>query len=146
MTFSLAFFVHGKPEPGGSKRGFLVNGHVNIVDANPKVRAWKEKVRAHAGRAMLEAGLEPIDAPVALWCTFWMRRPKSHFKKDGSIRPDAPVLHSMKPDGLKLRRPVEDAMSGVVYRDDARVAKGYEEKLYDTGNLEGVSVVVRGLP
>lgn len=120
---TIAFTVFGTPQTAGSKRGYVRGGRAIIVDDNKKSRPWKDGVAQVAGEAMVEKGLELLDGPVRVVFRFVMTRPKGHFKKDGTLSASgrrAPYP-AVKPDTVKLTRAVEDALSGVVYRDDARI-------------------------
>jgi Holliday junction resolvase RusA-like endonuclease len=127
----LSVFVPGIPQPGGSKRAFIVAGRANVVDANPKAKSWKSVV---ATSVASEWGCLPlIDTPIHVQFAFVMPRPKSHFrtgKHAGELRPDAPTWHASKPDVLKLSRSTEDALTGIVWRDDCLIASEVATKRY----------------
>ena len=138
----VTFTVHGTPVAGGSKRGFY-NQHtrrVIITDASDKARPWKALVHDAAAQAMTFRGddgtngyLPPLEGPIELEVVFWMPRPKSHFgtgKRAGILKPGAPGFHTVKPDTTKLLRLIEDSLTGVVWRDDAQVARQVALKLY----------------
>jgi Holliday junction resolvase RusA-like endonuclease len=65
------------------------------------------------------------------------------------LKASAPIAPPVKPDVLKLARAVEDAMSGIIYKDDAQIVT---ERLCDRyGILPGVAIqveeeVVAGVP
>jgi Holliday junction resolvase RusA-like endonuclease len=124
---SVAFTVYGQPAPAGSKRGLQRGGRVMVVDANPKARAWKAVVLDAAGQMMRGRAL--LEGPLLLELTFWMPRPKGHFGARG-LRPSAPAFPTVKPDVLKLARGVEDALTGVCYRDDAQIVTEILQKSY----------------
>jgi Holliday junction resolvase RusA-like endonuclease len=130
----IEFRVYGKPEPGGSKRH--VGGH-RIIDANPRVADWRLKVEQVAGEAM--NGCELLRGPLTASFVFTVTRPKSHYGAKG-LRASAPRFPIVKPDALKLARAVEDALSGVVYADDAQIVIGTQRKEY--GEQAGVHVHV----
>lgn len=137
----VSFFVVGHPEPAGSKRGFPRahrNGiHVAIVDANPKAKPWQYTVANVAMDKM--AGRELFEGAVGLAVVFTLRRPKGHFGVRG-LRPSAPAWPIVKPDCTKLLRAVEDALTGVVWRDDAQVVEQSVTKRY--GEPEGAHVAI----
>lgn len=138
----IKFEVHGKPEPRGSKRAFLINGHVRITDANKNSAGWMQDVARAAIRAVIEAGKhKPVFAgPVALVVEFTLKRPKSHYRADGTLKPGAPLPHTVKPDATKLLRGIEDAMAGIMWHDDAQVAAQSVLKGY--GDTPGAAVFV----
>lgn len=153
---ALSFFVAGHPSPGGSKtaqvlrdRGGgvrMVNGRPLVIyrDAAKRAPAWKEAVRGAAALAMCEG--PPLDGPLKLVLVFYMPRPKGHFRTNGELKPAAPAWPTVKPDCTKLVRPVEDAMTGIVWHDDAQVVVQGASKQYASGRGQaariGVSVLV----
>jgi Holliday junction resolvase RusA-like endonuclease len=151
LSAPVSFTVHGVAQPAGSKRGFYNknSGRVIITDDATKSRPWKALVSDAAIQAM--ATQEPdsegklLDGPLLLELTFWMPRPKGHYgsgKNAGKIRGSAPRFPTVKPDLLKLARAVEDALTGIVYRDDAQIATEVLQKAYG----EPARVEVRVVP
>ena len=69
------------------------------------------------------------DSPLNLEVDFYVPRPKGHFGKRG-LRLSAPAFPTVKPDATKLLRAVEDALTGIVWRDDAQVVEQHVSKLY----------------
>lgn len=125
MKTPISFFVHGIAKPAGSKRGFYIPKlkRVIITDANPNSKDWKLDVKAEARAAMPDG--EPLwNCPIAVKFTFFIQRPKGHFRTGKNahlLRDSAPAMPTSKPDLLKLARGVEDAMSGIIYQDDALI-------------------------
>lgn len=130
---ALAFTVHGTPQPAGSKRAFVMQGRARVVDANRKSAPWKERVAQVAGEIM--AGRPLLQGPLEVTLRFFVHRPKGHHGKKGLL-PSAPAFPTVKPDALKLARGVEDALSGVVYRDDAQIVIERLEKHYGPERVE----------
>lgn len=132
----MRFVVRGKPEPAGSKRGFVVAGHVNIVDANKKAKPWQVEVKAAAIEAAKSVGLLPYEGPVIAHFEFEYRRPASHYNSKGRLNAlGRRTIHKItKPDTLKLARAIEDALTGIVYRDDAQIVRELIEKRYGQEN------------
>jgi crossover junction endodeoxyribonuclease RusA len=126
----IAFTVRGKPEPGGSKKGFVIKGHVVIADANAKVKPWRKKVAAVAREKM--AGQALMEGPLEATFHFAMPRPKTVKRRD----------HTVRPDTTKLVRAVEDALTGVVYADDAQIVKQHASKFYALDEPQ-VTVVIK---
>lgn len=125
----LEFTVYGQPATAGSKRGFhnKTTGRITITDDNPRSRPWKAQVTDAAAQAMNGTAL--YDEPLILGLEFYIPRPKGHYGKRG-LRPSAPPSPAVKPDLLKLARAVEDALTGVVYRDDALIVREILDKFY----------------
>ena len=135
-------FVPGIPQPAGSKRGVPVRRKtgkmgVQILDANRKAKPWQAIV-AIIVRSKFRG--PPWRGPVSLTLTFTMPRPKSHYAKSHYrepkawlLKPSAPVFHTTRPDALKLARAVEDALTGVLYVDDAQIVLEALWKEYGSG-------------
>lgn len=136
-TDRVFFTVFGKPAPAGSKRHV---GGGRIVDASKRSTPWKAEIRQVAGRAM--EGRELLRGALVVRFEFIVARPKGHFGKKG-LRPSAPAYPTVKPDLLKLARAVEDALTGIVYHDDAQIA--YEVLCKKYGETEHVKVTVSAL-
>lgn len=142
----VSFTVYGVAQPAGSKRAFQ-NRHTHrivVVDDAKKSRPWKTDVAQAAGVAMVGRG-ELLDGPLLLELTFWMPRPKGHFgtgRNAGSVKGSAPRFPIVKPDVTKLVRAVEDALTAVVWRDDAQVVTQTAQKAYG----EPARVEVRVIP
>lgn len=124
----LAFTVYGTPQPAGSKTsGQRGDGTRFVRDSAKRSAPWKREVAQAAGAVVNGGGL--IDAPLALNVVFYVPRPKGHFGARG-LRPSAPVYPTTRPDVTKLLRAVEDACTGVVWRDDSQIVIQSAEKRY----------------
>ena len=55
-------------------------------------------------------------------------RPKSHFRKDGTLRPGVPVMP--RGDNKNLLSGLEDALNGIAYVDDGQIGKHIMERSY----------------
>lgn len=134
---ALAFVVHGTPQPAGSKRRVPIPGAgmagFRTIDDNRKAGPWKDQVAQRGGEAM--AGRPVFQGALALTLTFYRVRPKGHFGVRG-LRAGAPGYPTTKPDVTKLVRAVEDALTGVVWRDDAQVVDQNVRKRYGPERVE----------
>lgn len=147
MKEPVSFFVFGKPQPAGSKRAFCMRkggaftGRAIVTDANPKSRDWKTDVRREAERCFEG---EPWKAPIHLTLNFILSRPKNHYrtgKNAALLREDAPPYPVSKPDATKLCRGVEDALTGILWTDDALIVSQRITKAY--GAHQGVLIEMR---
>jgi Holliday junction resolvase RusA-like endonuclease len=98
-----------------------------VIDACKRNGSWRACVSAAAVGAMI--GKQPFLGPVSLEVLIFMPRIKSHYRR-GELKPDAPVWHEVRPDATKLLRAIEDAMTGIVWVDDAQVVRQHVEKRY----------------
>lgn len=121
--------VYGKAAPAGSKRAFMRPGMKQpiVVDANKAAKPWKQEVAA-AAREVYQGAL--LDGPLAVRFVFYRPRPQGHFKKDGTLKAEGEraIAPTARPDVLKLSRGVEDALTGVIWRDDAQIVTETLEK------------------
>jgi crossover junction endodeoxyribonuclease RusA len=138
----------GVPRPGGSKRA-LPNrrtGGLLVVDDSRHVKQWRQAVRVEAVRAAHAVGHEPFNGAVAVDMLFLMPRPVAHYhgrSLGGQLRPAARnLLPVARPDVLKLARAVEDALTGVIWRDDALIVTELLRKRFAEDRPPGVVVTV----
>jgi crossover junction endodeoxyribonuclease RusA len=138
----IRFDVRGLPQAQGSARAFIAGGRAMIATEANRPRsplgAWRTAIATEARAAMSDRGV--LEEPLALSVTFRMPRPKSHRGAKG-LKPSAPSHVATKPDIDKLLRAVLDALTGVVFRDDAQVAVLGASKQYDDGVI-GCSIRV----
>jgi Holliday junction resolvase RusA-like endonuclease len=125
----VSFIVYGRAVPGGSKTtGVRKDGTRYVRDDNAsRVAPWKGFVAREAALTMGEDA--PLQGPLAMFVVFHLSRPLSHFGRKG-LRPSAPARPIVRPDLTKLLRPLEDALKGIVWRDDSQVVMQYVEKRY----------------
>ena len=138
----IVFTVFGIAQSAGSKRGFARrrsdgSTFVSIVDDNPKSRDWKNAVTAAASQHYTG---DLLDCPIDLKLIFYRPRPLGHFGKRG-VRASAPAYPVSRPDVLKLARAVEDALTGVIYRDDSQIVT--ETLIKRFGEPSRVEIIVQ---
>lgn len=138
---NVTFRVPGIPQPRGSKRAMpnRAGGRPLMVDTNAKSKPWMAAIASAAQEAM--DGRDLMQGCVRLGVQLMFPRPKSHYRTGRNshlLRDDAPSRKASKPDCSKVLRAVEDAMSGVVYRDDAQIWCVQIQKLYTDGAAEAV--------
>lgn len=126
--------VYGRAQPAGSKRAFVNKrtGRAIVVDDAKGTKPWQQQV---AGAALDACAGEPIllDGPLVLVARFHLQRPKGHFRTGRNahlLRDAAPAYPMGKPDTTKLLRAVEDALTSIVWRDDAQVVYQVASKHY----------------
>jgi Holliday junction resolvase RusA-like endonuclease len=140
---SIAFEVFGRQSPQGSKQAQVIyrkgpdetpvpvtkNGRVLTVTRNdsPNLESWRGAV-ADAARKAYSGPL--LIGAMELEITFYRPRPKSHFNAAGKLKASAPKYPLPKPDNSKLRRAIEDSMTGVVYRDDSLIVNAHDYKRF----------------
>lgn len=143
----LRFFVPGIPKTAGSKRAFInpKTGRPIITDDNRKGKDWRASVQHFAREGM--QGRDPMTGALEVHFEFVMPRPKGHYGKGrhaGRLLDSAPRHPETRPDVLKMSRAVEDALTGIAWRDDAQIVEERLVKIY--GEQPGVLVVIREMP
>ena len=148
------FTVLGRPQPAGSKTAFVhpKTKRAIVVDAAKGSRPWKQEVAGAAQAALvgLTSGLAcdpPFGRdPVELTITFYRQRPKGDYgtgRNASALKPTANAYPISKPDTTKLLRAVEDALTSVLWSDDAQVVDQHVFKRY--GTPERAEITVRAL-
>jgi crossover junction endodeoxyribonuclease RusA len=109
-------------------------------ESNEKaLKPWRNDIRVAAFDAM--SGYPPWTGPVGLRAVFVFPRPKTHYRTGrnaGLVKATAPGWKTSAPDLDKLMRALGDAMSGIVYRDDAQIVDVALSKIF--GQTPGVMV------
>lgn len=117
------FDVYGNAGPQGSKRH--VGNGVMIESSKAKVKTWRSEVRA-AALAHRNSDLGLLDGCLIADMIFTFVRPAGHYgtgRNAGVLKASAPPRPAVKPDLSKIVRSTEDAMTGVLYRDDSRITE-----------------------
>lgn len=143
----ITFIVRGIPKPAGSKRGWAIKkggaytGRVAIMDACKGSKDWKQDVKQAALASAPEALLA---GPLIVLFNFLLPRPKGHYgtgKNASVLKLSAPKFPTGKPDVLKLARGVEDALTQVIWGDDAQIVSEIIAKNYSP--FPGVEITIR---
>ena len=139
---TIKIFVNGKPRTAGSKSAFVNKKTKKIIvaPAGKHQVAWMDTVRW----AFIRAGYNGkmlVEGPIHLVLNFTFLRPKSHYKKSGGLTKSARAYPTGKPDLSKLNRAVEDALTGLIWRDDSQVVQLNSEKRY--GLPEGCKIYIK---
>jgi Holliday junction resolvase RusA-like endonuclease len=121
---AITITVYGQPAPQGSKRHV---GNGVMIESSKKVKPWRADVKA-AATAAVDAlpGWTPLDGPLSVAMTFTFLRPKGHYgtgRNAGAVKASAPIRPATIPDLSKLIRSTEDALTKLVWADDARVVE-----------------------
>lgn len=148
---AIEFVVYGRPATAGSKRAFAIRrdgrftGRVAVTDDSTRTKSWQATVAS----AALEAGSGCSRDPLRLALAFYLRRPRAHYgtgRNSARVRDAAPARPGVRPDLLKLARAVEDALTGIVWHDDAQVCVEHLTKHYaESDEPERVVVIVDSL-
>ncbi len=142
----IEFVVYGTPVTQGSKK--IARGR--LIDDDPAaLRRWRANI-VQTAREHYQG--EPLGGPIRLTVTFFLKRPKRHYRTGrfaDQLRDDAPPVYcDAKPDADKLVRAVGDALTDAgVWRDDAQAAVLNVRKRYaPDGRTEGAAIRIAPLP
>lgn len=86
-----------------------------------QLNAWRKLVASAASKAYW--GRDLLCVPLILSVWIYRQRPKNHYNSRGEVKPDAPRYPDVRPDTVKLVRAIEDALTGVLFDDDARIVE-----------------------
>lgn len=140
----ITFRVHGEPKGQPRPRAFarVIHGKptARVYDAGT-AEAWKGYI-ALAARPHVPP--TPLDGPIRLDAHFIFARPRKHYrtgKRSHELRPDAPLLHTSKPDRDNLDKALCDCLTQIgMWKDDAQVCAG--EILKTFGDQPGAVIRV----
>jgi len=150
---AVEFVVYGHPATAGSKRAFAIRrdgkftGRVAVADDSRRTKSWQSLV-ADAAYPHAPASFFARE-PLRLAVAFYLQRPRAHFgtgRNAERVRDTAPARPAKRPDLLKLTRAIEDALTGVLWHDDAQVCEQLLSKHYaEIGEPERVRIKVTPL-
>jgi crossover junction endodeoxyribonuclease RusA len=124
---TLEFRIVGVAQQMGSKRAFIPKGWTRaiITDSNRNLKSWQTLVAeaaSYAIQALAPAERAMCPEGVRLTIAFFLPRPKS--------MPRRVTAHVKAPDLDKLVRSTADALSQIVFRDDAQIVDLIATKRY----------------
>jgi Holliday junction resolvase RusA-like endonuclease len=119
MDIALQFKALGIPQVQGNHRASGRGKFTKIYDANEELPGWRLLVSQQAAQAF---GDQPmILGPVIMWCSFWIKRPKSA-PKTRDIRP----ITRGGGDWDKLARAIGDSLVDAgVLKDDSQICDAF---------------------
>lgn len=133
--------VRGLPMPQGNAKAFVVGKRAIVatgVKLSTPLGQWRAAI-ANEARAVVHDS-PVLEGPLVVRIALTFPRPKSHYlaetktRPGGAIRLDAPTWMTTPPDIDKLTRACLDALTAVVWRDDAQVVKTVVGKRYETAS------------
>ena len=134
------FRANGMPKGQPRPRAFSRNGRASVYDPGT-AEGWKGAV-AQAAAVLEGAGLH---TPLAVTLTFYMPRPKSHYRSNGTLKPTSPVfMHDHKPDADNLAKAVLDCLTSIrVWLDDDQVCELTIRKYWEQPQTHAPGCVIR---
>lgn len=121
--------VIGLPRPQPRPRAFVRKGKDGTFRAATYEAGTAEAWKSDIASAFKDLAGARISHPIDLRIRFYMPRPKSHFKKDGSFSSEAFCAHLKTPDLDNLEKAVMDALTHIgVWVDDSYVVEKHTYK------------------
>ena len=143
----ITFFAAGEPKPQPRPRAFVRKFgnqfQARVYDAST-AEGWKSAI-AVAAKDFVP--MPPLQGPLRVDITFYMPRPKGHFRSNGDLKPSAPKWHIGRGDRDNLDKAVLDALTDIgVWDDDGQVCAGEISKPYCApGQIPGAQIVITPL-
>jgi Holliday junction resolvase RusA-like endonuclease len=132
--------VPGQPQGKGRARFAKIGGFMRAY--TPEKTVAYEGLIALAGEKVM-GGRERLDGPVDLKVAAVFQMPKGWSQKKRLAALLNPHWHTGKPDGDNILKAVGDGLNGIVWRDDAQIARCSISKAY--GEVPGLTVTVAPL-
>jgi Holliday junction resolvase RusA-like endonuclease len=138
MSFMVTFKVDADPV-GKQRARYAKRGNFVQTYTPDKTRNYESLIKEAAIEAM--GSSEPLETPVTLYLYIRAPIPKSLSKKRIEACLNGLEKPIKKPDASNVLKSVEDAMNGVVYKDDSQIVNIHVSKVYSS--VSGVDVCVK---
>jgi Holliday junction resolvase RusA-like endonuclease len=138
MTFMVTFKVDGDPV-GKQRARYAKRGNFVQTYTPDKTRNYESSIKEAAIQAM--GSNEILETPVNLYLYIRAPIPKSLPKKRLEACLNGLEKPIKKPDASNVLKSVEDAMNGVVYKDDSQIVNIHVTKVYSSQS--GIDVCVK---
>lgn len=133
----ISFIIPVAPVAKGRARSYRRGNHIGHYTPK-KTSDYESFVRDIAVEIML--GKRIIDVPVYMIATFYLPIPKSWSKKKRKMALDGDLMPTSKPDCSNYIKSIEDALNGVIYKDDSQIVDVYARKRYSERPRAEVSI------
>jgi Holliday junction resolvase RusA-like endonuclease len=138
MSFMVTFKVDADPV-GKQRARYAKRGNFVQTYTPDKTRNYESLIKEAAIEAM--GSSEPLETPVTLYLYIRAPIPKSLPKKRIEACLNGLEKPIKKPDASNVLKSVEDAMNGVVYKDDSQIVNIHVSKVYSS--VSGVDVCIK---
>jgi len=138
MSFMVTFKVDANPV-GKQRARYAKRGNFVQTYTPDKTRNYETLIKEAAIEAM--GSSEPLETPVTLYLYIRAPIPKSLPKKRIEACLNGLEKPIKKPDASNVLKSVEDAMNGVVYKDDSQIVNIHVSKVYSS--VSGVDVCIK---
>ncbi len=138
MSFMVTFKVDADPV-GKQRARYAKRGNFVQTYTPDKTRNYESLIKEAAIEAM--GSSEPLETPVTLYLYIRAPIPKSLPKKRIEACLNGLEKPIKKPDASNVLKSVEDAMNGVIYKDDSQIVNIHVSKVYSS--VSGVDVCIK---
>jgi Holliday junction resolvase RusA-like endonuclease len=138
MTMMITFKVDADPV-GKQRARYAKRGNFVQTYTPDKTRNYESLIKEAAIEAM--GSSEPLETPVTLYLYIRAPIPKSLPKKRIEACLNGLEKPIKKPDASNVLKSVEDAMNGVVYKDDSQIVNIHVSKVYSS--VSGIDVCIK---
>jgi Holliday junction resolvase RusA-like endonuclease len=138
MSFMVTFKVDADPV-GKQRARYAKRGNFVQTYTPDKTRNYESLIKEAAIEAMGTS--EPLETPVTLYLYIRAPIPKSLPKKRIEACLNGLEKPIKKPDASNVLKSVEDAMNGVVYKDDSQIVNIHVSKVYSS--VSGIDVCIK---
>jgi len=138
MTMIITFKVDADPV-GKQRARYAKRGNFVQTYTPDKTRNYESLIKEAAIEAM--GSNEILETPVTLYLYIRAPIPKSSTKKRLEAIYKGLEKPIKKPDASNVLKSVEDAMNGVVYKDDSQIVNIHVSKVYSSQS--GIDVCVK---
>ena len=134
MMFEIPGEPHGKGRPRFRRLGNFVSTY-----NDKKTQSYEALVKQSAKEAFGDTDI--LETPISLYLYIKLPIPKSYSKKRSEACLNGSEKPIKKPDASNVLKSVEDAMNGVVYKDDSQIVNFHVTKVYSPQS--GIDVCVK---
>ncbi len=138
MSMMITFKVDANPV-GKQRARYAKRGNFVQTYTPDKTRNYESLIKEAAIQAM--GSNEILETPVNLYLYIRAPIPQSYSKKRSEACLNGSEKPIKKPDASNVLKSVEDAMNGVVYKDDSQIVNIHVTKVYSSQS--GIDVCVK---
>ena len=118
--------IEGVPHPQLRPRATRIGNSIRLYD--PKTTSDYKKYVKLTAKQQWEG--KPLDCPLVVEMDVYRQIPKSTSKKRRKLKNERVIRPVVKPDVTNYAKGIEDALNGIVYKDDSQIVELTIRKFY----------------
>ena len=126
VPVEIKLIVYGDSVAQGRPKATGQGGHIRVYDP-VKSRNYKEVVRTEALKLRLE---KLLCGELEVTVNIYRSVPKSFSKKNNAMALREDIRPITKPDVSNIVKGIEDALNGILWRDDSQIVDLHVSKFY----------------